>query len=77
MTYRTKDGAVIEGATMLKLVEELRARAWLPGTDLAAYVRKTAYFAEITRGMPVRSDTAAHLIKDLVAAGLMFRVYQA
>ena len=71
--YRTRDGVRLKGETAEAVLADLRARAWMPGSDLEAYVRKTAKAAHLQTGAAFRGDSAANLLADLMGAGLIVK----
>lgn len=71
--YRTREGLRLKGKTAEEVLADLRSRAFLPGSDLDAYIRKTAKAATLQTGDYFRSGSAEELLNDLLGAGLIVK----
>jgi hypothetical protein len=72
-TYNIQGGGRVTASTDLGLVQALRedAQQWLPSVGIEDYMEAMADRSKIYDGAVVRTDTIAHFIADLLAAGFL------
>ena len=68
MKYEILGGSPVEAATDLELVEALRQQgmAWAPTVGIEDFMEGMAHRAEMHRGFPIRTDSVANFVADLV-----------
>lgn len=71
LRVETRDGIKLESKSARGLMAKLRRCAWIKGTDLDAYIRKTRVRAERQTGRRFDARTSGELVAQLVAAGLL------
>jgi hypothetical protein len=68
---RTLDGLELSGGSPDEIVADFHAKAFGPEADDATFMSEVAHRGEQQTGQPIRSDSAANFIADLLAAGLL------
>jgi hypothetical protein len=71
MKVTAQDGAVFEGTDAEQIVEQMRRDSWAKPEPTKEYMVGVRERVREMVGVEVRIDTAAHLVDDLVSAGVL------
>lgn len=74
LRYDDKAGTRYQGPNAAAIVRQMRAQSHAPAASLALFRQETAARAQMMTGKPVRSNTDASLIADLLTVGVLANV---
>ena len=73
MTIRTNDGKPLTATEPAEIVSELHYWSFSPAKDDEAWMLETSFRCRLMTGKPVRCDSPATFVEDLLKQGFLTR----